>query len=238
MILQLNGQLEERESTEVPSKTAKKQNLSAELSHDPYFPTAPDMTVSQWNGEKNLRLTLIHYDPKGKCGVFTYLDNFVCMGPLLCDGYSFKTDASLQKLLELLNTTESIYVYTISYGQCKYYNKLYLNSSHYDFELTEVDYTLKKQNLSAELSDDPRFPTAPDMTVSQWNGEENVTLTLIHYGPREKCGIFTYLDSSSTRHFELHIRKSQLTDKEDGRFEFHKCLRKLNEARGQSNGGE
>ncbi|XP_075551414.1 uncharacterized protein LOC142584937 [Dermacentor variabilis] len=158
----------------------------------------------------------------------------VCVGPLLCDAYSFKTDASLQKLLDLLNTTENIYVYKISYGQCKYYNKLYLNSSHYDFELTETGCTVKKQNLSAELSDDPHFPTAPDMTVSQWNGEKNVILTLIHYDPKGKCGVFTYLDHFGTRHFELHVRKTQLTDKNDGRFEFHNCFGKFNEARGQN----
>nr|XP_054922228.1 uncharacterized protein LOC126522959 [Dermacentor andersoni] len=94
---------------------------------------------------------------------------------------------------------------------------------------------VKKQNLSAELSEDPFFPTAPDMTVSQWNGEKNVILTLIHYDPKGKCGVFTYLDYFDKRHFELHVRKSQLTDKNDGRLEFHKCFRKLNEARGRNN---
>uniref|UniRef100_L7LQY0 Putative salivary lipocalin n=1 Tax=Rhipicephalus pulchellus TaxID=72859 RepID=L7LQY0_RHIPC len=142
--------------------------------------------------------------------------------------------AAFSDLLNMLNTTQRIYIFARRAVHYKafdteaytYYTKIALNETDYMFKLVipsrdrtnwrrASDDTGRSRpiiyNLHAKLANctETQVPAGPCMQVPNWPGLDNVTKVLWQYDYQGQCGIFLFW-KYDRRYCELHIREEGL----------------------------
>ncbi|XP_075551238.1 uncharacterized protein LOC142584832 isoform X7 [Dermacentor variabilis] len=126
--------------------------------------------------------------------------------------------ATFEDLLDLINTTSSIYVYASTYATymydnpvtCMFYRKKDLSDTHFEFGLRyKADWRTYDYPVRAKLGDDP-VVGGPYMEPNFWPDDRNFTTrrkensisrdieqseparkTLVAYIREQHCGVFT-----------------------------------------------
>ncbi|XP_075551235.1 uncharacterized protein LOC142584832 isoform X4 [Dermacentor variabilis] len=121
--------------------------------------------------------------------------------------------ATFEDLLDLINTTSSIYVYASTYATymydnpvtCMFYRKKDLSDTHFEFGLRyKADWRTYDYPVRAKLGDDP-VVGGPYMEPNFWPEQsEPARKTLVAYIREQHCGVFT-LPRKGKNHCELHL---------------------------------
>nr|XP_054922332.1 uncharacterized protein LOC126522249 isoform X2 [Dermacentor andersoni] len=138
--------------------------------------------------------------------------------------------ATFEDLIDLINTTSSIYVYASTYATymydnpvtCMFYRKKDLSDTHFEFRLRyRADWRTFDYSVHAKLGDDPEVG-GPYMEPNFWPDDANFTTrqkensvsggieseparkTLVAYIREQHCGVFT-LPRKGKNHCELHL---------------------------------